>query len=357
MQTNRALILGVALALATAGCGTLGPGSVRRNRLDYATALGDSWKQQTLLNIVKLRYLDAPIFLDVSSVISSYELATQISLESQIFPGSSPDTHHGIGAQGTYTDHPTISYTPLTGERFVNAMLRPLPPQAVLAMVDAGHPADFVFLAAVRSINDVYNANISPRRARRPNPVFFKVVQALRRIQLAGALGTRIEKQNGEQRMMIFFRPDVGPDVQEDVRLVEDTLGIQSAIHEYILSAGPHTRRPDEIVLLTRSMQEILVELSAGVDVPAEDLAEGRVLIMEMPKTADADRNRPLVRIRSAGEPPPDAYAAVQYRNHWFWIDDRDLDSKRVFMFLMMFSSLAETGTVPQVPIMTIPAN
>jgi hypothetical protein len=47
----------------------------------------------------------------------------------------------------------------------------------------------------------------------------------------------------------------------------------------------------------------------------------------------------------------------VRYRNYWFWIDDRDLNSKRLFMFLMMFSSLAETGAVPQTPIITIPAN
>jgi hypothetical protein len=56
-------------------------------------------------------------------------------------------------------------------------------------------------------------------------------------------------------------------------------------------------------------------------------------------------------------EPPPDAYAAVRYRNYWFWIDDQDLDSKRAFLFLRIFSSIAETGAVPQIPIITIPAN
>jgi hypothetical protein len=54
---------------------------------------------------------------------------------------------------------------------------------------------------------------------------------------------------------------------------------------------------------------------------------------------------------------PSDAYAAVRYRDHWFWIDDRDLASKRAFTFLRIFSSIAETGSVPQVPVLTIPAN
>ena len=44
-------------------------------------------------------------------------------------------------------------------------------------------------------------------------------------------------------------------------------------------------------------------------------------------------------------------------RGHWFWVDDRDLPSKRVFTFFRMFSSIAETGVTPQLPVLTIPAN
>jgi hypothetical protein len=62
------------------------------------------------------------------------------------------------------------------------------------------------------------------------------------------------------------------------------------------------------------------------------------------------------MRVKSADERPSDAFAAVQYRGRWFWIDDRDLESKRMIMFLTVFSSLAETGTAPQVPLITIPA-
>ncbi len=64
-------------AVVLAGCQNIGPGSVERDRIDYAGALGNSWKEQTLLNIVKLRYLDTPVFLDVTSVVSMYEMAGQ----------------------------------------------------------------------------------------------------------------------------------------------------------------------------------------------------------------------------------------------------------------------------------------
>jgi|GEM_PF-6923143 len=43
-----------------------------RDRLDYLYSMSDSWKRQTLMNLVKTRYADAPVFLDVASGITSY---------------------------------------------------------------------------------------------------------------------------------------------------------------------------------------------------------------------------------------------------------------------------------------------
>lgn len=102
-------------------------------------------------------------------------------------------------------------------------------------------------------------------------------------------------------------------------------------------------------------MQEILTELAAGVEVPAEDLAEHRAT--EIPILSADALSRPLMHVHSTVEHPIDDYAAVFYRGRWFWVDDRDLRSKRVFLFLMIFSALSETRAVPQLPIVTIPTN
>jgi hypothetical protein len=63
-----------------------------------------------------------------------------------------------------------------------------------------------------------------------------------------------------------------------------------------------------------------------------------------------------LIRIRSSKSKPADAYATVFYRDHWFWIDDRDLKSKRSFAFVMILFSLVETGEKENLPLITIPA-
>lgn len=37
--------------------------------------------------------------------------------------------------------------------------------------------------------------------------------------------------------------------------------------------------------------------------------------------------------------------------NRWFWIDNRDLNSRLTFRILMIFDSLAETGSLPPMTI------
>ena len=75
-------------ALALTGCQSFGPHTVATDRFDYSSAIADSWKQQTLLNIVKLRYLDLPVFVDVSSVVAGYSLQTGIGVAGMLSTGN-----------------------------------------------------------------------------------------------------------------------------------------------------------------------------------------------------------------------------------------------------------------------------
>jgi hypothetical protein len=62
------------------------------------------------------------------------------------------------------------------------------------------------------------------------------------------------------------------------------------------------------------------------------------------------------VRIHSGKDKPPDTFAAVLYRDHWFWVDDGDLRTKRALTAVMFFFTLAETGGTEKLPLITIPA-
>ena len=63
-------IAAIALGLLLTACSSIGPTTVVRDRVDYASSIANSWKEQTLLNFVKLRYADMPIFLEVAQVIA-----------------------------------------------------------------------------------------------------------------------------------------------------------------------------------------------------------------------------------------------------------------------------------------------
>jgi hypothetical protein len=67
------------LASLVATCAGIGPGIVPHDRIDCGSAIGGSWKEQTLLNIVKLRYVDMPIFLEVAQVIAGYQLQSAVT--------------------------------------------------------------------------------------------------------------------------------------------------------------------------------------------------------------------------------------------------------------------------------------
>jgi hypothetical protein len=353
------IVILVAAAVTATGCQTIGPGSIPRDRLDYAGAIAGSWREQTLLNIVKLRYFDAPVFLEVSSVISSYTLQSEVNIEAQAYPFSTStganNTNRRLGISGTYIDRPTISYTPVTGDKYIGKLLRPIPPQAIFAMIQAGHPADYILSLTARAINDVFNSSSAPARSRRQDPAFYRVIEAFRRIQMEGALGMRIEKHSKGETTLIFFREKVSPEVEKDIHFVKDMLGIKHEVKEIPLTFGLPQPKGGEIALLTRSMWEILAELSAGVEVPQQDAAEGRATAA--PQPVDLPKGLPTARIYASSERPANAYIAARYRDQWFWVDDRDIASKRIFTFLMVFSSIAETGAVPQIPVITIPAN
>jgi hypothetical protein len=125
---------------------------VPHDRIDYASATGNSWKEQTLLNIVKLRYADMPIFLDVAQVIAGYQLQSAIggSFSAGNFTAGIVGPFTAVGsanAAGTYTDRPTVIYSPLTGVDFLKRLMTPVPPSSVLFMLQSGYSALRVLVA------------------------------------------------------------------------------------------------------------------------------------------------------------------------------------------------------------------
>ena len=97
-----------------------------------------------------------------------------------------------------------------------------------------------------------------------------------------------------------------------------------------------------------------MIDFASYADVSTADVAEGRVYSPQ--RTAEAEQMFPApVTIRQGYSPPNEAFVAIQYRDQWFWIADRDTQSKQFFSFLTLLFSLTETGSTQPAPVVTIP--
>lgn len=360
------LALCLLVVLPTTGCRNLAPTLIRRDRSAIASAISDSWKDLTLMNIVKMRYGDIPVFLDVSSVISSNSIETSQDLRASAAPFLADDTSglgqflRGLGYQAggsrKYTDRPTISYTPLTGEKMARNLMRPIQPSAIFSLVQAGYPVDFVLQLSVRAINGVYNRSSAPGGARKADPAFYELLDGLRRLQTSESIGMRLERRGNEEIAVMYFAAEVPDHAVADYRRVHEILGLAPDTTESVLSFGSIPRNDTELAVLSRSLMEIIVEMAAEIEVPTEHLDEGRAFPAAKPPANPVPRDAPLLRIRSGRPfPPRDAHVSVLYRNHVYWIDDRDFQSKRTFAFLLVLFPLAESDTTPQIPVITVP--
>jgi hypothetical protein len=350
----------ILLFFGLGGCASIGPGTVARDRFDYVTAISDSWKSQMLLNLVKLRYGDAPVFLDVASVINQYAVQGTIGYTGNWAHGAELpwpyNSLYSLSTAGSYTDRPTITYSPLGGERFARNLMTPIPPVAVLNLVQAGYPVDLVLRTAVHSINGIQSRYGAGARAREADPEFYPLVEKLRSIQQSGDLGLRVKKTGDQTATLVVFSKKPTPEVQAARAEVRQLLGIDPAAEELNIVYGSVASNDREIAILTRSMLEVLMDLSSYIETPAASVAERRTFPTPPPETVNGAAIMPLIRIPSSRQKPDDAFAAVPYRNDWYWIDDKDFPSKRIFSFIMFLFSLTETEGKQGAPVITIPA-
>ncbi len=341
--------------LALAGCKSIGPGQVAGDRFDYSAAIGESWKRQTLLNIVKLRYLDPPIFVDVGQIVASRSLSRSASIGGTFGQGN--NNNMTLGAAGIYTDQPTVTYTPLTGNKFVKSLMTPLPPESVFFMIQSGMPADGVMFAAVSSINGLKNQSSTIHGTSAPDPDFLRALALIRKIQLAGGVALRIKEdaQKKQTSILAIRRPDIAPEVRAESEELRRLLRLDPDASEFNLVFGATAADDKEVAVVTRSIIQLMGTMAAEVEVPAQDLAQHRATPGWESLTGAQEAMR-LIEIHSSKSSPPEAFVAVSYRDQWFWIDDRDLKSKRVFSLMMLLFTLADTGETPALPLITIPA-
>ncbi len=351
-------LLVVSTTGALPACQTLGPGTLSTGLKSYNEVMSTATDEQLLLNVVRVRYRDAPYFLDVAGVTASQTLAATASLGFEL----NPNWSNGIvrpGAGVSYSQTPTISYVPLEGTAFLKRLLAPIPVECVLVLSQSGWNAERLLGVAVERVNDLDNAasGSGPTPAQAPRVEEFRkfaglwaLLQRNDRIQLGA-------NPDNTREILVRFRSEPH---SEEVNELKHMLGLP--MDRSVFRVGQNFLDPDPAMLRirTRSIMAVLFLLSQTVEVPEPDRKRGLVAVTHRPDHREFDWQEALGRlfsVKSADKRPPNAYLAVPYRGHWFYIPDDDLETKSTFLLIDQLFNLQGGQTQVQLPTLTLPVS
>lgn len=339
----RITCLQVALVVAC-GCSGLGPRNLPSDRTNYADAISESWKQETLLNIVKLRHGDAPVFLQVTGVISQRSTST----------GASFSENWPIGTRGiptlsgatSFSETPTISYRQLQGEEFFKCLMTPVPPCGVLLLTNSGWPADILLWCGVDTINDLHNTPVAfvSSTDQAADPAFARLVEILARYQSAGVFTARYEMRDGAPVVILTIPLSAEGQVGEDVAEMRRLAKLDPTVTDFKVVYGVSTRANNEIAMKTRSVLGMMAFLARCIDLP-DGVPSG-----------NAGGAEKLLKVHTSFLEPRNVYTSVRYRSRWYYIDEDDTRSKSAMSLVMVALSLAQSGTGIVAPVVTVSA-
>jgi len=152
--------------------------------------------------------------------------------------------------------------------------------------------------------------------------------------------------------VVLFFRPErMRSDSLPLIAEVRQLLGLAADRNEYRIVFSPVRGTPEELAVNSRSIMQMMSALATFVEIPPEDIAAGAAT-----PVPDTKRwAKPLLRVPSGAAPPRNAFVAVNYQNHWFWIDNGDWRSKRTLSTVLFLFTLTDTEGGARAPVLTIP--
>jgi hypothetical protein len=309
----RRLLLVLTLLLAS-GC-SMHTTAIRRDFADYNETLHYNSSQQMLLNLVRLKYRQTPFFMEVGALSASYDVSGNLEF------GAGRISDAGVvngRVGGSFSARPTITYTPLAGERYVKRVLSEIDTDTFVLLVRSGWPIDILCKVMAEKILGFRNNEDEESYAG-----FLEVVDTLARAQ-------------DEDRLR--FLKELDEDVVLEIATTRGDLfgGQVTAEHRLYLV--------DVRKFLFRSLLDLMFFLGKNTDVPQDQLDQVR-----------AGKTNGWMQIRHHKNAPSDAVVTVRHNGYYFSIASNDIRSKDTFALLKLLFAM-QAGDIETVqPILTLP--
>ena len=325
MKNWRRLVL-ASVVLVSAGCSAVGPRYIESSRGSYLDVLALTDQQELLANLVRMRYAEAPVFIQIDGITASPSLRFDVDSELDVDSLVDGST---LKPRVIYEDNPTIVYTPLLGKEFSRELLLPLDPLVLLLLRENEWQLDELFRLLVSSINGIRNA--PPDSAR-----FDTIAETLGELSRDGGLflGTITDSNaKGGEQLLLWLSPSTKATLGGQELMKQ--LGLDASTEVYPVKPG--FRTGDAPISITmRPLYAVMLRLADMIDVPP-----GHARLATPPRNADAmNDNSPLLKIRYSESRPADALVSMQSRNVWYSVADSDLRSKRTLQTLRLLFNL-----------------
>lgn len=391
------------LTISGAGC-VQGHRALKASHARHNDAIQARINEELLLNLVRLRYRDTPLFLRVGSVVTQFGFSAAAGASVDLNEAG-PDAL-GLNAGVGISEEPTFTFTPLQDNEFVERLLTPIDLDVLVLLQRSGWSLDRVLRSTVQGMSGLGNAGSAsgPTPAQAPEyQAFARASRALRALQVErlieigyesrqAEISTAVPESNvrgsdlvaaaragyrfaaardgelvltGPTRSIVLRVPDSAR-TRAEFRELAHLLGLETDAPQYEIvaadanlaeSLAPAGRRRS-ITISTRSLLGTLFYLAHTIDIPDEHYDLGLVT-----RTTDAEGRSfdwhdvagDLMRVRAQQDYPQHAAVRVHYRGHWYFIDDADLESKSTFALLLQLSSLQSGATAGSAPVLTLP--
>ena len=348
----------VMLSSLLVGCTVVGPAAVSSGRLAYNEAITVTDNQQMLMVLIQNRYGERGHLLTVASVTANVSVTTSAGIQAGF--GSTSDYRGNLipfSGSVIYEENPTISYVPVSGEKYLRQLTSPIS-MLLLTQISRTmtNPAP-ALSAFITSANYIYNPNFNfseePEDPRFDE--FINIIAALTREHRLHWVESSTDKS---QFSIVIDQSEARHAAQ--VKQLLRLLGLPAARpgqRQVVIPVFPvlDGAASGGLGLTTRSVWDLVEIISASIDVPASDEAEG--VVVPAPHPGRVGRQ---LKVSFATEEPKHAYVSVAYREGWFYIDERDLVTKEYFKLLgslwIMTMSKA-SGQVAAAPMLTVPVS
>jgi hypothetical protein len=120
---SKILIWGLVIMGLLSGC-TVGPTLYKSSFDDYNDAIRKTSDGQMLANLVRMRYLESPVFLQVASVSTNFTLNSNAGASAGINEGAA--NNYGINVGAGFSESPTITFSLPESREYYGRLMAPL---------------------------------------------------------------------------------------------------------------------------------------------------------------------------------------------------------------------------------------